>query len=74
VKDELARPPVLGKDPCLSGIAHHQALLAEKKCAVFLSRAGKALAQKTSPGKDDTLLSLHLLRKGDYNACRTRLS
>jgi hypothetical protein len=35
VKDELARPPVIGKDPFTFGTAYPQALLTEKKCAVL---------------------------------------
>jgi hypothetical protein len=44
VKDELARPPAIGKDTFTLGTAYPQAFLAQEKCAVFLSRAGKILA------------------------------
>jgi len=48
VKDELARPPVIGKDIFSLGIAHPQALLTQQKSSVFVE-SGKALPQKTSP-------------------------
>lgn len=49
VKDELARPPVIRKDPFSLGIAHPQALLTEEKRAVFCRERERFLPQKTSP-------------------------
>jgi hypothetical protein len=72
VKDELARPPVIGKDIFTLGIAYPQALLTQEKRAVFLSRAGKILATENFSMKRRTPVSLHLLRKVTYKACRTR--
>ena len=72
VKDELARPPVIGKDTFTLRTADPQALLTQEKRVVFLSRAGKHLATENVSLKRRIPVSLHLLRKVTYTACRTR--
>jgi hypothetical protein len=72
VKDELARPTMLGKETFTLGTACPQMCLAEEKRAVFLSRAGKVLATENFSMNRRTPVSLHLLRKVAYKACRTR--
>ena len=63
---------VIGKDTFTLRTADPQALLTQEKRVVFLSRAGKHLATENVSLKRRIPVSLHLLRKVTYTACRTR--
>ena len=63
---------MIGKDTFTLRTADPQASLTQEKRVVFLSRAGKHLATENVSLKRRIPVSLHLLRKVTYTACRTR--
>ena len=74
VKDELARPPVIGKDTFTLRTADPQALLTQEKRVVFLSRAGKHLATENVSLKRRSLCLIAPVEKGDLQSMQDSLT